>query len=218
MPPTTANDDWIDLSLPVFEKMATWPDNPEVKIERQQCLSHGDVCNVSKLTMGTHTGTHVDGINHFVAGGAGIDEMPLRLMTGRARVIEISHESQITRAEVEPHQLRAGERILFKTRNSNEMHPRTTFAKDFVHIALDAAELFAECNVALVGVDYLSVGGFDGNVVEVHQELLGNGIWCVEGLDLQKIDAGDYEFCCLPLRLEGGDGAPARALARRWRA
>lgn len=206
---------WVDLTRPIFPGMATWPDNPDVEVTKEQCLAHGDVCNVSKLTLGTHTGTHVDGINHFIKGEVGADAMPLELMVGGARIIDIHHDKQITRAEVEPHDLKAGERVLFRTRNSREPVPATHFDEQFVHIALDAAQHFAEVDVALVGVDYLSVGGFEGNVVDVHQELLGNGIWCVEGLNLQETEPGDYEFLCMPIRLKDGDGALARAIARR---
>lgn len=206
---------WIDLSIPIHPKMATWPDNPEVTLSRSQCLAHGDVCNVSELRLGTHTGTHIDGINHFIKGAPGVDQMPLELMTGDARVIEIQHPSQITREEIEPFDLQGGERVLFRSRNSDDLHGSDDFAKDFVHVGTCAAEYLAEIGISLIGVDYLSVGGFEGNVVAVHKALLGAGIWCVEGLNLRELSAGSYEFLCLPIRLVDGDGGLTRALARR---
>ena len=206
---------WIDLTLPIFPEMATWPDNPDVQLEREQCLAHGDVCNVSKLTLGTHTGTHTDGLNHFIKGEKGVDQMPLELMVGDARVIEIRDEKQITKAELEDKAICAGERLLFRTRNSREPGDRTEFQKDFVHVGECAAKYLAEVGVALIGVDYLSVGGFEGNVVEVHRALLGGGVWCVEGLDLGQVREGDYEFIALPIKLVDGDGGLTRAIARR---
>ena len=195
--------------------MPIWPDNPDVSLERKQCLQHGDVCNVSELQLGTHTGTHIDGLNHFIKGAPGIDQMPLNLMTGTARVVEISNPEQITAQELAGYELQAGERILFRTRNSEQLHQGEGFQKEFVHVAEDAAKLLASAEVALIGVDYLSVGGFEGNVIEVHHALLGAGIWCVEGLNLKELTAGYYEFICLPIRLVDGDGGPARAIARR---
>ena len=208
-------DRWIDLTMPVSPEMPTWPDNPDVSLKRQQCLAHGDVCNVSQLVLGTHTGTHIDGLNHFIEGAAGIDQMPLDLMFGKVEVIEIRDENQITASELSEFNLQKGGRYFFKTINSPRYHGSGKFEKDFVHIAEDAALLLAEKKVALIGVDYLSVGGFEGNVVEVHRALLGNQIWCVEGLDLREVSAGPYEVVAMPIRLVDGDGGLARVMGRR---
>ena len=87
--------------------------------------------------------------------------------------------------------------------------------KNFVAIEADAARYLADCGVRTVGVDYLSIGAYKGDGVETHQILLGAGVWVIEGLDLSAVEPGDYELVCLPLRIEGGDGAPARAALRR---
>ena len=204
----------IDISLTIHPGMPYWPDNPAVEIEPSQCLAHGDVCNVSKLTIGTHTGTHVDGINHFIKGGMGVDKMPLDATIGKARVIEIKDPKQITVAEIEPYDIQEGERILFKTQNSDRALKSEQFVEDFVHISTDAANYLAEKKVRTVGVDYLSVGGYQGNVVEVHHALLGSGIWAIEGLNLSQIEPGDYELICLPIKLKDGDGGLARAILK----
>ena len=206
---------WIDLSVPIHPGMATWPDNRGVEITKDQCLAHGDVCSVSKLVLGAHSGTHTDGPNHFIRDSEGVDAMPLDLMVGRARVIEIEDPVQITRKEIESKQISAGDRLLFRTQNSRERFLETDeFKKDFVHIGECAAEWLAEKKVGLVGVDYLSVGGFEGNVIEVHRHLLGGGIWCVEGLNLADLPEGECEFLALPLRIEGCDAGLTRAIAR----
>ncbi len=206
--------DWIDISLTIYPGMPYWPDNPPVSIEPSQCLSHGDVCNVSKLTLGTHTGTHVDGINHFIKGGRGVDQMPLEATIGKARVIVIKDPKQITVAEIEPHNIQPGERILFKTQNSDLALKSPDFVEDFVHISTEAANYLAEKKVRTVGVDYISVGGYQGNVVEVHQALLGSDIWVIEGLNLSEVEPGEYELICLPIKLKDGDGGLARAIVR----
>ncbi len=205
---------WIDISLTIRPGMPYWPDNPAVSIEPSQCLAHGDVCNVSKMTIGTHTGTHVDGINHFIKGGIGIDQMPLDATIGKARVIAIKDPKQITVTEIEPYDIQAGERILFKTKNSNNALKSDTFMEDFVHISTDAAKYLAAKKVRTVGVDYLSVGGYEGNVIDVHHALLGSGIWAIEGLDLSQVEPGEYELICLPIKLKDGDGGLARAILR----
>ncbi|GAB4550194.1 MAG: cyclase family protein [Pleurocapsa sp.] len=205
---------WIDISLTIHPGMPYWPDNPPISIEPSQCLAHGDVCNVSQLTLGTHTGTHVDGINHFIKGGMGVDKMPLDATIGKARVIEIKDPKQITVAEIEPHHLQAGERILFKTQNSDRALQSPDFVEDFVHISTKAAQYLAQKQVRTVGVDYLSVGGYQGNVVEVHHALLGSGIWVIEGLNLSQVAPGEYDLICLPIKLKDGDGGLARAILR----
>ncbi len=124
-------NNWIDISLTIYPGMPYWPDNPAVKIEPSQCLAHGDVCNVSKLTIGTHTGTHVDGINHFIKGGMGIDQMPLDATIGRARVIEIKDTQQIKVEEIEPHNIQEGERILFKTKKQYQCLKVGYFCRGF---------------------------------------------------------------------------------------
>lgn len=204
--------DWIDISLTIHPEMPYWPDNPAISVEPSQCLAHGDVCNVSKMTIGTHTGTHIDGINHFIKGGIGIDQMPLDATIGRARVIEIKDPYQIKVEELEPHNIKPGERILFKTRNSDFALKSDTFVEDFVHISTEAARYLAEKKVRTIGVDYLSVGGYEGNVIEVHHILLGSGIWAIEGLNLAEVEPGEYELICLPIKLKDGDGGLARAI------
>ncbi len=206
--------DWIDISVPLRSGMVHWPDNPPVLFERVLDIERGDVANVSKLSLGAHTGTHMDAPIHFLSGGAGIDEMPLGATMGRARVIEIADPVSITPAELAGHGIRRGERILFKTRNSPRVWQSDDFVEDFVYIGREAARFLAGAGVRTVGVDYLSVGGFRDDSVETHQALLEAGVWVIEGLNLSAVEPGDYELVCLPLRIVGGDGAPARAVLR----
>ena len=129
------NNSWLDLSLPIHEGMHIWPDNPDVALEREQCLQHGDVCNVSKLQLGTHTGTHIDGLNHFIKGAPGIDQMPLDF-NDRNRS---GHRNPPTQRKLPPknltkHNLQAGERVLFRTNNSEYLLQKESFQKEFVHI------------------------------------------------------------------------------------
>jgi arylformamidase len=207
-------EDWIDVSIPLRTGMVHWPDDPPVSIERVQDIERGDVATVSSLSMGAHTGTHMDAPLHFFRTGKSIDTMPLTATLGRARVIEIRDPESIKPDELRPYKIQRDERILFKTRNSASYWQTDDFVEDFVYISLEAARYLAAQRVQTVGVDYLSVGGFFRDGVEIHHTLLEAGIWIIEGLNLSSVAAGIYELVCLPLKIEGGEGAPARAILR----
>jgi arylformamidase len=208
-------ENWIDVSVALSTGMVHWPDDPPVQIERIQDMNSGDACTVSTLMMGSHTGTHMDAPLHFLKNGRGLDQMPLDATIGPARVIEIRDPESIKPKELYPHNIQPGERLLFKTRNSNHCWQTNTFVEDFVYISQEAARYLAEQQVRTVGIDYLSVGGFTKDGVETHQALLGAGIWIIEGLNLSAVQPGDFELICLPLLVRTSDGAPARAILRR---
>jgi arylformamidase len=194
--------------------MVHWPGDPPVQIKRVHDLDRGDSHNLSEISMGSHTGTHMDAPLHFLQKGISIDRMPLDATVGRARVIEIQDNESIKREELLSHRIRRGERILFKTRNSSRVWQTGTFVEDFVFISNEAAHFLVECGVRAIGIDYLSIGGFKRGGSEVHRTLLQGGVWIIEGLDLSSVSPGRYELICLPLKLEQADGAPARAILR----
>ena len=215
-PAMTADGDqaWIDVSVTVRHGMPHWPDNPPIVMQRPMELLRGHACNLSHLAMGVHTGTHIDAPVHFIHQAAGVDEMPLAATMGPARVIEIADPRVITADELRGHSLQAGERVLFRTANSPRCWQADRFVEDFVYVSEQAAEHLAETRVRTVGVDYLSVGGYHADGAKIHRILLSAGIWIIEGLDLSAVRAGRYEMICLPVKLHGSDGAPARALLR----
>jgi arylformamidase len=205
---------WIDISVTIRSGMVHWPDNPEVRVERAKEISKGDVCNVSMMSLGAHTGTHMDGPLHFIADGQGLDEMPLDATIGPARVIEIKDKESVKPKALESYKIRRGERILLKTPNSSRSWKTDAFDEDFVYISKEAAQYLVDREIQTVGVDYLSVGGFKKDGVETHLILLGAGIWVIEGLNLSKVKPGKYDLVCLPLKVLKSDGAPARAILR----
>ncbi|HEY7355900.1 MAG TPA: cyclase family protein [Ktedonobacterales bacterium] len=206
---------WIDVSVSLHSGMAHWPDNPPVQIARMLDMERGDVCNVSTLSMGSHTGTHMDAPVHFVRGSKGIDDMPLEATIGPARIIEIHDAASIKPDELRSQAIQRGERVLFKTRNSARCWTTDDFIEDFVYISREAARYLAGLGVQTVGVDYLSVGGFTRDGPETHRALLEAGIWIIEGLNLSQVAAGAYDLICLPLKIAHSDGAPARAILRK---
>jgi arylformamidase len=157
----------------------------------------------------------MDAPRHFSADGVGLDEMPLYATIGPARVIPIEDLHAILPEELELHNLQAGERVLFRTKNSECCWKDNRFVEDFVYISASAAKFLVQRKVRTIGIDYLSVGGYVHDGVETHQILLGAGIWLIEGLNLSAVKPGDYDLICLPLRVVGGDGAPARAILRQ---
>jgi arylformamidase len=209
--------EWLDISVPLRNRMPHWPGDVPVEIWQTMDMTRGDVCNLRTLSMSAHAGTHMDAPLHFVADGKSIDAMPGDATIGPARVIEIVDAKAITRGELERYAPAAGERLLCKTRNSSLWQRRCRmFVKDFVAVQPEAARYLVDCGIRTLGVDCLSVGAYGGHEgLETHRALLGAGIWVIEGLDLSSVQPGSYELACLPLRIEGGEGAPARAMLRR---
>jgi len=206
---------WIDVSVPLCTGMVHWPTDPPVRIERFADMDKGAVCNVSRVDMCAHVGTHMDGLNHFIKDGAPLDTVPFDALIGPCRVIEIKDGDSVKPAELMKHKLRQGERILLRTPNSKRPWWEADFDPKFVHISKEAARHMVDCAIRTIGVDYLSVGGYQRDGVECHQILLGAGIWVIEGLNLTKVRAGKYEIICLPVKIRHGDGAPARAILRK---
>jgi arylformamidase len=207
--------DWIDVTVAIRDGMVHWPGNPPIVVERVEDMARGDAANVTKLSLGVHTGTHVDAPVHFDPRGAGVDAIPFAALCGPARVIAIANPREVTVDELAAAAITAGERILLRTHNSPHAWQQTKFVEDAVHLTLDAAHWLAARKVMTIGIDYLSVGGFAASNGEaVHHALLDAGVWIVEGLDLTHAPPGPCELMCLPMKIAGADGAPARAFVR----
>jgi arylformamidase len=206
---------WIDASVPLHTGMVHWPTDPPVNFERFVDMDKGAVCNVSKVSMCCHAGTHMDGLNHFIRNGPPLDTVPFDAVIGPCRVIPIKDQEAVTPDELKKHKLRKGERVLLKTRNSSRNWWEAPFDEHFVHITQQAAQHIVERGVRTIGIDYLSVGGYQRDGVECHQVLLGAGVWIIEGLNFTRVKPGQYEMICLPALIRNSDGAPARAILRK---
>lgn len=202
-----------DISVPIRQGMPVWPGDPKVRVRKALALARGDPANVSALSLGAHTGTHVDAPSHFLADGVSVDRIPLELCVGPARVVEVPAPVAIGPADLAPLPVRGCARLLLKTRNS-ALWQREGFQEDFVYVTEEGAFFLVGAGVRLLGVDYLSVEGYGVEGAPAHLALLRAGAFLLEGLDLSAVPPGDYELLCLPLRLVGADGAPARALLR----
>ena len=202
-----------DISIPISPTMPTYPGDPAVTIEPVLQIAKGDNANVSRLSFGNHTGTHLDPPVHFIPGGKTVDQLDLNTLYGPARVVDMTHvEHAITARDLERAKLpKRATRVLFKTRNS-DLWERPGFQKDFVAFAWDAAEWIVEHGIKLVGIDYLSAELYDASEPRTHRTLLGAGVIIVEGLNLKEIKPGNYTLACLPIKIKDGDGAPVRAI------
>jgi arylformamidase len=201
-----------DISTPVRSGGVVYPGNPEIDIKLQQAISRGAGANVSSLAFGSHTGTHVDAARHFFDNGQTVDQIPLDRLVGPAILLAFPDDlMSIGAADLEKHDIDAHTRVLLRTRNSRLLD-RPEFVKDYTYLAPDGAQYLVDRGIELVGVDYYSIEQFHSGHHRTHLTLLERDVVIVEGLDLSEPERGEYQLVCLPLRLAGLDGAPARAI------
>jgi arylformamidase len=202
-----------DVSVPVRSGGLVYPGNPEILIEPQQAISQGAGANVSRISFGSHTGTHVDAAKHFFDNGQTIDKIPPEKFLGPAVLIAFDEpdRASVGADDLRSRNVEGQKRVLIRTRNSRRLD-NPEFDVKYVYLAPDGAEYLVSIGVELVGVDYLSIEQFHSGHHKTHRTLLKKDVVIIEGLDLSEPAPGNYELVCLPLRLEGLDGAPARAL------
>ena len=202
----------FDISVPIRTGGLVYPGNPEIDISLQQAVAKGASANVSTIRFGSHTGTHVDASRHFFDDGQPVDKIPLDRLIGPALLVTFGDEIRsVGASDLRARDLKGHKRILIRTRNSALLSQRE-FVPDYTFLAPDGAQYLVDSGVELVGVDYLSIEEFHSGHHRTHRTLLERSVVIVEGLDLSAPSPGEYNFICLPLRIEGCDGAPARAV------
>lgn len=206
--------DLIDVSVRLRAGMPIWPTSTGLHVSQSMRIADGAEANVTQLDMDVHCGTHVEGPLHFLADGLPLDALPLDTFVGPALVVAVGDET----AAITPETLASAGipdgtiRLLLRTRNSTLWHePDTGFRRDYVALTTDAARWLVERGVRLVGIDYLSIQRF-GDDPETHRVLFRGGAAILEGLDLSEAPPGRYTLACLPLRLEGAEATPVRAV------
>ena len=205
----------LDVSRPIFTGMAIYPRNPPVEIAPAKRIARGDSSNVSLLSLGSHTGTHVDAPLHMDDAGGGVDEVSLEAMIGPALVVDIPDDVRAIGASDLEQRIGGHTRILLRSRNSARFAASGVFEEDFTYLAPDGAALLVDRGVRFVGVDALSVEQYHAGHHRSHDALLRAGVAVVEGLALENVAPGEYQVVCLPLRIRGCDGAPARVVLIR---
>jgi arylformamidase len=205
---------FYDITLTIKPSMPVWPGDPKVTLERVSKIEEGANANVSKISMSVHTGTHMDAPVHFLQGGKSIDTLPLEALIGPAQVIQLPDSVETINAAVleQAGIAQATERLLIKSRNSAYwINPDDSFQTGFLAVEADGAAYLVERGVKLVGIDYLSIAPYKRSR-PTHEVLLKAGMVILEGADLSAVPAGFYQLICLPLKLGGSDGSPARAV------
>jgi arylformamidase len=201
-----------DISVPIRTGGLVYPGNPEIEVTLQQAVAKGAGANVSFVRFGSHTGTHADAARHFFDDGQSVDQIPLERLIGPAIVLAFDDSVRaVGAAELRRHELTEHNRVLLRTRNSALLSQRE-FVPDYTYLAPDGAQYLVDQGVELVGIDYLSIEQFHSGQHQTHKILLGKSVVIVEGLNLSGVPPGEYQLICLPLRIEGCDGAPARAV------
>jgi arylformamidase len=202
-----------DVTVPLSGEIPVYPGDPVFSLEPTHEIAKGASYNLARLSLGTQTGTHVDAPYHFLADGATVDQLPLEILLGKARVVELPNRDRVDRADLEALDLRDDLRVLFKTRMAGQML-RPQFQADHVYLTEDAATYLVQAGIKLVGIDYLCFEKPGSADYPAHHALLSAGVVVVEGLDLSEVEPGEYDLFCLPLRLVGADASPARVLLR----
>lgn len=202
---------FYDVTLPLREGMMFFPGDPPFTMSPVFRTSRGDVFNLSALTMCTHTGTHVDPPAHYLDGAPTVDLIAPEVLIGPGTVLDLRGKTRIDRKALESFGRFDCTRVLFKTDNGPKLL-EPDFQEDYVHLTEDGAAFLIDRGVRMVGMDYLSVERFHSPGAPVHRALLGAGVLVVEGLDLREVPPGHCKVYCLPLRILGGDGAPARVI------
>jgi len=205
--------DIFDISLYIYPGLPVWPGDPQVQIERVAKIEEGANANVSHIKMGLHTGTHVDSPVHFLPDGAGVESLSLHILTGKAYVLHIPGDVNIISARHLEGKIPEGvERLLLRTKNSTFWEQKDgIFHTDFTGMDKSGAEVIVQRGIRLVGIDYLSIAPYKKSR-PTHEVLLKNNVIILEGLNLTGIEEGFYTLYCLPLKIPGVDGAPARAI------
>jgi len=202
-----------DVTLTLRPGMTTWGNEPGPTIEPLRRIAKGDSANVSLISFGDHTGTHVDPPIHFIEGGGTVDQLPLDALVGPCVVVEHTGDTHVDSTWLGGHVPAKSARVLIKTRNSRIWDdPNAKFTRDFIAVNESGARWCVQNGVRLIGIDYLSIEpqGPEKEGYPAHKTLLGAGIVIIEGLDLRAVRGGPYELVCAPLKIAGGDGAPAR--------
>lgn len=201
-----------DISVPIRSGGLVYPGNPEIEISLQQAVAKGAGANVSYIRFGSHTGTHADAARHFFDDGQTVDAIPLERLIGPALLLSFPDDLRaVGAADLQKHDIKGHTRILLRTRNSALLSQKE-FVRDYTFLAPDGAQYLVDQGVELVGIDYLSIEQFHSGHHKTHRTLLEKSVVILEGLDLSVPAPGAYQLICLPLRIEGCDGAPARAV------
>ncbi|MDD3014151.1 MAG: cyclase family protein [Candidatus Gastranaerophilales bacterium] len=201
----------FDVTLTLKENITVYPDDPTFNIE-YLAKTVTDGYNLTKIDLCSHTGTHIDAPAHFIQDGASIDELPLDVLIGKVLVLDFTNVDFIDLQNLKSIDLDKYKRILFKTSNSNILE-KNIFSKNYTYITPEAAQYLVKKDIRLIGFDYYTIDKYNSNNLS-HKILLKNNVIIIETINLNGINAGEYELIALPLKIKA-EGSPARVILRR---
>lgn len=209
------NQMFIDVTLPIHQDMHRWPGSNPFRLKKIYTITDGNKSNSSCMQIDSHCGTHVDAPRHFIEDGDTIESLNLEDLIGETVVVAIDEGVEINNASLEKANIKGNcKKLLIKTSNSKLWDNKINgFCHNFESLSTSACEWVVKRGIKLIGIDYLSVEKYGGDS-SVHKILLSNGVIIVEGLDLSKVTAGEYYMMCMPLKVIGAEGAPARVVLR----
>ncbi len=206
---------WIDLTIPVHDEMLIFPGDPVYRWQQVLFKSKGDVCNLSRMELGCHTGTHLDSPRHMIADGAVIEDFDINQLCGTAYVAQIEGGGDITADSLEHANIPAGvERLLLRTENTTRDLLNPPFQADFCAFDLSAAQWLVSKGIRVIGLDFLTIEHSPDQSFPVHKCMLGSGMAVIEGVATKDAPLGMVELVCAPMRLLVAEGAPCRVLVR----
>lgn len=209
----TGHRTFYDISVDLMEESIPFPGDPPFSMEMLLTLEESGICNVSKLEMSAHSGTHIDVPAHFIAGGDTLDAYTVKNFILPAHVLAVDDPESVKAGDLDGIDISPGDAILFKTGNSASGRCRNgMFSENFIYISAEAANACIEKKAGMVGLDYISIDRYGDDTTPAHHKLLGSGIPVLEGIDLETAPPGSYSLICLPLKIKGGEASPVRAV------
>ncbi|MCX7921054.1 MAG: cyclase family protein [Clostridia bacterium] len=205
---------FYDITLDISLDTIVYPGDPQVVFEKEKSISAGDGYNLSRISLGSHTGTHIDAPKHFYDDGVSVDKLPIDTLVGKAKVFEIRGKEQIEADDLKKLDIKKGDIIILKTDNSY-LITKGRFNEKYTYIAHGAAEYLSRVGIKTLGFDYISVEKYDSETAHTHYTLLKENIVIIEGLVLEDVEPGEYEMIAMPLKIKDGDGSPARVVLIR---
>ena len=209
---------YIDISYPLHPNMAIYPNNPKFSCEKVLDIENGDSANVSRICMGSHTGTHIDAPAHVIKGGKTLDQISLERMNGKCKVFDATGMEDITKEYLEKLDIEKDDIVLFKTDNSERFHGDVVL-DDYVTLTYEAAEYLVSKRIKMVGIDYMTIERPRNKRIprcRVHEKLLKDNILILEMIDLKEVSDRNYELICMPLKISGADGCSIRVVLREF--
>ncbi|MBN2290159.1 MAG: cyclase family protein [Candidatus Glassbacteria bacterium] len=202
-----------DISVTLGSQTAVYPDDSPFTSEKTMSLEKGEIADVSKISLSSHSGTHLDLPAHFIQGAETAESWPPEKFVLPVQVIDIDDPLTVTRQELESKAIREGAALLFRTANSLSGLVRApVFSEDYVCLSLEAAEYCIAKKAPLIGLDYFSIDRYGDFSYPVHRRIAQNNILILENIDLKETPAGEYLLFCFPLKIAGSEASPVRAV------